>query len=391
MTNDPNISDGNDLYREIILANNRTFPVMYWDVWISILLSTQFAGDWDAMLAHFREQAKTSSWQQDHAEGMVNHLRLLRHAFEEDGLSTDDLLKDAAPEFLKKQKVKAKRKLLEFSFKEQEKSKWMINTPRRQRNSRAMRGYWKKFPVSPLIFAADLTAIFTTGKYYLERESFKLESKLSGFLNKKEARLDIPDQLALYRAFLTVVVENMNGVDDSYGVIGDLYGNVFETYYQLDHAKINMPREIYFQDLLELLIWEDYALTYQSQPDFFASLSESEALLVEKILRQQWQELDDLELDYQSQEALTMLGTLYAEQAMFDRFIPIAKEMGSNAWNRITALAGAAEKHKQYDLALGVYEACMVSGRHEDYLRKEYEKLKERIQKTPKKSKKSLS
>lgn len=387
MKNDPNISDGNDLYREIVLPDTHGFSATYWDLWVSILLSAQFGGDWESMLNHFREQTRMPSWQRDHTEGVVNHLLHLRRTLEKAGLSTDDLLRDISLDFLKRQKAKAKRKLLEFSFKEQEKSRWMIETPRRQRNSRALRGYWKKFSVSPLLFASDLAAIFKTGKYYLEKESFKLESKLSNFLTKKESHLDVPSQLALYRAFLTVVLENINDVDDSYGVIGDLYESVFETYYQLDRDQIDLPREIYFQDLLELLIWEDYALTYHNQPDFFASLSKSEALLVEAILRQQRQELADLGLDYQSQEALTMLGLLYAQQAMFDRFIPIAKEMSTNAWKRITILAGAAEKRKRYDLALGVYETCLGPGRHQDYLRKEYEQLKERIEKLPKKKK----
>lgn len=387
MTKDSNQLDGNDLYREIILPDKSIFSATYWDLWISILLSVYFGGDWESMLSHFRDQTRTPSWQRDHAEGMVNHLFHLRRMLEKAGLSTDDLLKSANPDFLKKQKAKAKRKLLEFSFKEQERSRWMIETPRRQRNSRALRGYWKRFPISPLLFAAELAAIFKTGKYYLEKESFKLESKLSNFLTKKEAHLDVPSQLALYRAFLTVVLENINDVDDSYGVIGDLYESAFETYYQLDRDQINMPREIYFQDLLELLIWEDYALTYRNQPDFFASLPKLEALLVEAILRQQWQELADLGLGYQSQEALTMLGLLYARQFTFDQFIPMATAMGSDEWKRITILAGAAEKRKRYDLALGVYEACLRVGRHEDYLRKEYEQLKKRIEKLPKKKK----
>ena len=138
--------------------------------------------------------------------------------------------------------------------------------------------------------------------------------------------------------------------------------------------------------MLELLTWEDYAFTYRNQSNFFASLSKSEVPLVEAVLRQQWQELGDLGLGYQSQKALTMLGLLYAQQTMFDQFIPIAKAMGTSAWQRITVLAGVAEKHKQYDLALGVFEACLRPGMHEDHLRKEYEKLKERIQKLPGKS-----
>ncbi|MEW6405044.1 MAG: hypothetical protein AB1649_24880 [Chloroflexota bacterium] len=391
MKNKTVMPDGNELYREVILPNAHVFSITYWGLWIAILLSSQFGGDWDAMLDYFREHTQALSWQRDQAEGIVNHLLLFRQALEHAGLLPDALLTNADPDFLKKQKAKAKRKLLEFGFKEHEKSAWMIETPRRQRKLRALRGHWRKFPVSPLTFASDLAAIFKTGKYYLEEESFKLERKLSGFLDKKVAHLHAPGQLALYRSFLTVVIENMDGVDDSYGVIGDLYESVFETYSRLDRTQINLPTEIYFLDLLELLVWEDYAFTDNSLPGFFSSLSKSEAILAESILRQQWQELGDLGLGYQSQEALTMLGLLYAQQTIFDQFIPIAEEMGTSAWTRITLLSGAAEKHKRYDLALGVYEACLRPGMHEDYLRKEYEKLKERIQNLPKKNKKPHS
>lgn len=377
--------EGNDLYRKIALSKNRMFTVTYWDLWLLILQDTHFAGDWAAMLDHFRAQA--SSWGRDKAEGIVNHAQCLKQTLEKADINPYDLIRGEAAGFLKKQRTVAKHKLLEFKFKEYEASGWMIKTPRRVRAARAMRGYWKKFPVSPLTFAPDIAAIFKTGKYYLESQSFKLEGKLSRFVDKAEVRLDVPDQLALYRAFLTVVLENINEVDDSYGVIGDLYESVFEGYCNLDRAEINLPLEIYFQDLLELLIWEDYGFTYDSLPKFFSSLSKPEVPIVESILRKQWQELDALRLDYQSQEALTMLGMLYAGQFMFDQFIPIAAVMGTSEWKRITILAGAAEKRKRYDLALGVYETCLRPGRHEGYLRKEYEQLKERIEKLPKKKK----
>jgi len=379
-TDRPTLPVGNDLYREIVLLDTSVFPVTYWHLWMALLLNTQFAGDWDALLAHFRQETRATSWHRDQAEGAANHLILLCQSLEQAGLTPGSLFEDAEPDFLKKQKAKAKRKLLEFSFKEDEKSRWMIETPRWQCETRAMRGYWKHFPVSPLIFASELANIFLTGRYYLEEESFKLERKLSNFLNKKEARLDIPGQLGLYRAFLTVVIEKMNGVDDSFGVIGDLYENVFEGYVQLDRTEINLPPQIYFQDLIELMVWEDYAFTNHSRPDFFARLSQSEVPIVEKVLRQQWVELGELGLEYQSQEALTMLGLLYAQQAMFDHFIPVAKSMGTSAWQRITLLARAAEKHREYELALGVYEACLGPGMQEKHLLDEYAKLKNRIE-----------
>lgn len=378
----PQNQAGNDLYREIILPNMVVpFRVTYWDLWLTIILITQFGGDWESMIDDTRKQAKSDLWKRDRGEGLLNHLRNLRRLLENAGLSPQDILKDAAPSFLKKQKPRARRKVIDLEFKEQDESIWMIETPRKQCKERALRGYWEGFPVSPLEFATDLAAIFKTGQYYLEKQTFKLERQLSAFLDKHEGRLDLPGQLALYRAFLTVLLENIDGVDDSYGIIGDLYENVFKCYYQLDRSLFGMPVENFFQDLLELLIWEDYGFTYQNQPDFFARLSGPEVPIVEAILRQEWQELGKLELDYQSEHALTMLGLLYAQQKMFEAFVPVAQAMGTLRWERITLLAEVAEKHQQHDLALTVFETCLKRpGIHEDYLRKEYEKLKRRIQ-----------
>ena len=378
----PQNQAGNDLYREIILPNTIVpFRVTYWDLWLTIILITQFSGDWESMIEDTRQQAKSDLWKRDRGEGLLNHLRNLRRSLENAGLSPEDILKDATPAFLKKQKPRARRKVIDMEFKEQDESYWMIETPRKQCEERALRGYWESFSVSPLHFATDLTAICESGPYYLEKQTFKLERKLSAFLDKHEARLDLTGQLALYRAFLTVLLENMDGVDDSYGVVGDLYENVFNGYYQLDRSLFGLPAEIFFQDLLELLVWEDHGFTYLKQPDFFARLSGPEVPIVEAILHQEWQELGKLELDYQSEKALTMLGLLYAQQKMFEAFVPIAQAMGTQHWQRITLLAEVAEKQQHHDLALEVYETCLKQpGMHEDYLRKEYEKLKRRIQ-----------
>ena len=140
-----------------------------------------------------------------------------------------------------------------------------------------------------------------------------------------------------------------------------------------------MPLEILLQDLVELMIWEDYAFTDTGKPIFFAELATHEVPLVESILREQWDELRDLELDYRAEEALTMLGMLYREQLMFDQFVPMAKAMGTRAWQRITTMSERAEEHDRHDLALAVYEACLGPGLHEEFLRKKYRELKKRL------------
>jgi len=371
---------GNDLYQEI-LPSGTTEPlkVTYWDLWMTLVLAREFEGDWDRMYEHFRAEKARHPFRRDRAEEILNHLRLFRQALDQAGLGANSILAEATPDFLRKQHLKARRKVFEMDFYDRERSPWMVHTPRREREARAMRGYWDHFPVSPQTDAGALERQYKPSGWYTENQSFGLERKLSTFLEKREDRVSLAELFALYRAFLTVVAEKMDMVDDSYGVAGTLYEQVFEGYVQLDRAALDMPLEIMLQDLIELIVWEDHGGTETGKPIFFAGLAPHEVPLVESILQAQWNELRDLELDYQAEEALTMLGMLYQHQLMFDRFVPTARAMGTRAWKRITAMSEAAEKHGRYDLALAVYEACLGPGLHEDFLRKKYQELKSRL------------
>ncbi|MDI6791992.1 MAG: hypothetical protein QME81_03875 [bacterium] len=374
------IKYGNDLFRKIRYPNsNNTFKVTYWDLWIAIILVDKFDDDWDEMTDYLRCKTKEEHYLRDEGEALLNHIRLLRQTLSDVGLSIGDILVEIDINFLKKQATKAKRKILEMSFQPKEKSAWMINTPRRLLEARAMRGHWKCFPVNPQSYAGSLESLYKSSGFHSEDQSFALEKKLGDFINKHETRASHHNILALYRAFLTVLIEKMDMVDDSFGVIGDVYEEVFEKYFRLDRTKLDMSLSDFFLDLIELLIWEDYGGTDRYKPDFFAGLSSSEIPLVESILQEQRDELIKAELQYQAENALTMLGMLYVQHQLFNKFVPIAKAMGTREWKRITTMAEMAEKHQKYDLALAVYEACLGPGFHQDFLGKEYEELKSRL------------
>ncbi len=378
-----NIRYGNDLYQEILPPRaKKSLKITYWDLWIADVLVNEFDGDWDELCDHLRVQKGGYSFQRHKAEALVNHLRLLRQTLDRVGLTAEDILSESDPDLLKKQRRKAKRKVLKMEYQDHEKSPWMIRTPRKQRQARAMRGYWKHFPISPQEYAGDLESRYKTSGWYSEDQSFGLERKLSAFLEKREDGASLPQLFALYRAFVTVVVAKMGVVDDSYGVIGELCQQVFEGYVQLDRAALDMPLEILLQDLIELMIWEDYVFTDTGKPIFFAGAAAHEVPLVESILREQWKELADLELDYQAEKALTMLGMLYREQLIFDQFVPMAQVMGTRAWRRITTMSETAEEHGRYDLAVAVYKACLGPGAHEKFLRKKYQELESRLAST---------
>src|SRR5215471_20974874 len=78
-------------------------------------------------------------------------------------------------------------------------------------------------------------------------------------------------------------------------------------------------------------------------------------------------------LDYQYEEALTLLGQIVAEQQRFEQFETLARDMGTRQWKRIIVLADRAVKQRKRPLAVAVFEAALSPGMHEGFLRQKYE------------------
>ena len=129
--------------------------------------------------------------------------------------------------------------------------------------------------------------------------------------------------------------------------------------------------------MLDFLIWEDYGLTNDGIEGYFRGLSEGQADLCVRHLRHEVPALLDDDLEYQSEEALTFLGQVIAEQERFDEFEAVARQMGSRAWKRIIRLADVAMKRQKKALAIKVFEAALTKGDHLDFLTKKFEKLKQ--------------
>src|SRR4029077_10269284 len=97
---------------------------------------------------------------------------------------------------------------------------------------------------------------------------------------------------------------------------------------------------------------------------YFRGLSERQADLCVEHLRHEVTALLEDDLDYQSEEALTFLGQVVAEQERFDEFEDLARQMGSRAWRRIIRLADRAMKRGKKQLAIMVFEASLTEGDH---------------------------
>jgi hypothetical protein len=302
------IKYGNDFFRKITSANTqKNFNATYWDLWIAMILVNQFDNNIDKLIDGLRLKAKNTSLLRYKFEGLLNHIRLLQQTLSENGLCFADILGEIDDDFIRSKKNKVKVKILEMGYQSHEESKWMINTPRKIRGDQAMRGHWPLFPVNPEKYADLLENLYKTSGMYTRSQSFTLQNKLKSFLDKYTSKLEEAELFSLYRAFLTVVLEKIEMVDDSHGVVGDLYGDVFSEYYLLDRSKLDMGSADFLLDIIELIIWEDYGLTDSHQAGFFKKLTDSEIALVTDILLKEKEELDNLELTHQARNAQKFL------------------------------------------------------------------------------------
>jgi hypothetical protein len=368
---------GNDRFRQVPLPDSQeVWDVSYWDVWFLIVLLTDYEGDWQRMIAQFRP-GHAVGFARETAEAKLSHLTHLQEMLAQAGLTPEAVLGPDAAALLKSERRRAVANVVKKSPPDREKSDWMIHTPRTTGHEYALRGRWDHFVLSPEQYAASLTALFKTKGYYSERESFALERKLAKFLKKREKKASTPELAALYRAFLTVMLEQIEMVDDSYGVIGDLYGAVFEGYVSLPREETGLSAAGFIPDILELMIWEDYGFLMTETPPFLAGLTPAEAAIAESFLRSRWSALAELDLTYQSETALTLLALLVTEQAWFEQFVPLAQVMGTQAWQRVTRMAEKAQQAGKVELAAAVYEVALTNaGVHQNYIRKKYEELK---------------
>ena len=357
-------------------ASGQTLELSYWDLWFTLVADADFEGSWERFVTHLRGQ-KNQGGSSRLAERKLSHLRelerRLRHA--EVAISAIVAQVDQLPVELRR----ARHQVLTREPREAEWSEVMRHTPRQRHYAYALRGFWPSFPVSPASYAARLASQFTTRRWFSENQSFGLARKLDTFLDEVARAIQqdsYAQAQAMLRAFLTVVIELMAVADDSFGCLGDSFRNGFAKYLAMPCVETGIDATVFYHDLLTLLIWEDYGLTYDQTEGYFAGLTPDEGELCIAYVQQQMQALQADDLDYQYEEALTLLGQIVAEQQRFERFEALARDMGTRHWKRIIVLADRAVKQRKRPLAVAVFEAALGPGMHEGFLRQKYEQLK---------------
>ena len=348
----------------------------YWDMWISVLLYHDFNNKWDNLILEIDKNK--SSYNTSHYESIMSHINNLRTALFSLDLSHIKILEDADNVFIEKQKIKARKKIIKMEFQGKDKSPWMLRMPKVIYYENALLGNWGNFPVNPEKYLKEFRMKFKKKTHYTKYQTDKLSDKLYKHIEKKSNKA-APEKLAFYRAFLTVILENIDNIDDSFGAIGMISETIYEKYLMIDWRTLPLKSDEYFKDIIQYTIWEDYGVTDGIYPKMFSVLSQVEIGIAEKILQKERINLAEQGLSYQAENALTMLGHLYAKNNLFDKFIPIADEMGAREWERVLILSKKAEDNNHYDIAMDVFNAAISQGGyHLDFIKKERNKLKKR-------------
>src|SRR4051794_1926698 len=303
-------------------ARGGPLPLTYWDLWFALVAAKDCGGDLGRLAERLAGGKTVLSLGRESAERKRNHLRDLQARLAAAGRTVGDVL-TAAGELSRTELGRARRRVLEPTEREREWSEAMRQTPRKRRYAQALRGAWPLFPVSPEPYATQIGSQFKTTGVYSENASFGVARKLDRFLDRADKLLAAgrgPEAQALLRAWLTVVIELMERADDSYGCIGDSFHRGFATYLSISPARTGIEEEVFLSDLLTLLVWEDYGLTWRQTEGYVRGLTPEQGDWCVAYLRRQIEDLRAEDLTYQAEKALTLLGQVVAEQERFEQF-----------------------------------------------------------------------
>ena len=359
-------------------AHGTSLHLSYWDLWFSIVAVLMDDSDLDRLAKRIKDEKSMIRYDRKSIERKRCHIRDLNTRLLEASVIPADVIL-AAVELAKTEKQRALRKVMESIHSEQEFSEPMRNTPRKRRFDHALRGYWAGFPVSPEPYAEKVGAHFRSKGLYSKSVSMRIAGTLDGYVEKANKLLEAGKAAqahALLRGWMTIIIELIQKADDSFGSIGMSFDEGFTAYLNIDLEQTGIDDAVFFPDVLDFLIWEDYGLTDRGIEGYFRRLTEGQVDVCVEHLHREITALRDDDLEYESEEALTFSGQIVAEQERFDEFEDLAGQMGSRAWRRIVRLADAAMKRQKKPLALKVFEAALTKGSHLDFLTKKYEKLK---------------
>ena len=360
----------------------------YWDLWISIIIENKCNDKKIEMLEEFLKENKKNHHYQTPCEELLSEIASYKEKIKKHQLTPTQIIEaiaDSEPDlgFIKQQQKRAVRKILSLNYSPKDKTVAMENTPRKIKSRTAFEGtlhsFWdgEETEAMPGDYRDIFRKKFKKSGFYTKHQTFALEEKLQKNIDKLTKKANTYKLFAIYRGFLTIVIQKTGQIDDSFGNIGELAKNIFHLYIGLDRTILASPKEDFYRDILQLMIWEDYGYFYELYDSFFKEIPTNDIDIVESLLLQEKEVFQELGFEYQEESTLSFLAHLYSYHQQFDKFVKLAEELGTKRWMPIDLLVAAAVKDNK-ELALAVYEAALkdVDNYHKKSIQKKYEELK---------------
>lgn len=346
----------------------------HWDRWACVVAVADHAGDLADLEAHLVHQLRNLDGR-DATEAKLSHLADLRARLAAASLTAQEL---AGPDVGADRKLvaKARNKLAGRGIEGRAMTPAMRDTPRVRLRRRARRGHWPRFPASPERFYERFRAAVEVNDHITKNRSFAKTRSLGERLERLDGpRRQLPERLALYRAFHTAGLELADRADDSFGNVSELRDKTWRTYLTIDPADAGMDPTAWWQDLCELIVWEPYGLGHDHETLPYRKLTTADVDTVEAILLSLADEHRAVHLNWEADQALQQVAWLHAAHRRWDRYPDAARRLGSDHWRPVVALAQAALAHRRSDVAVEVFRAADRPGFHHDYLRRHCREL----------------
>ncbi|MPZ89577.1 MAG: hypothetical protein GEU81_16240 [Nitriliruptorales bacterium] len=330
----------------------------HWDLWFCLVCLIAADGDWTALEEEIIRRDRRRSVGGRTWERKRSHLLDLCARLDRADLNAADLAGDALDD--KPLRTKARRKVLDQDLAGRDHTPAMQHTPRRRLRTRAYRGHWAGFPVSPAEACDQFAAVIEDST-----SSFRLAMDLDAVTTEEHDRLaGVPArQLALWRGLLTAGLEGfLHGLRDSDGAVATHLGEGLATYTELPWRDTGIDPAVYWTDLCEWCIWEDWGIRHRREKVPFRNARRDDVPVIERLLWALEAEHRSHRLDYEADEAVQLVAWLAVATRSFHRFVPLAERLRADWWTPVDAMGQAAAKAGQTDLAVAVYSTAIAGG-----------------------------
>jgi hypothetical protein len=127
---------------------------------------------------------------------------------------------------------------------------------------------------------------------------------------------------------------------------------------------------VYWRDLAELVAFDDYAHLHRAATLPWRGRRKADLPLITHSLRALAEEYVAARLPYHADQARIAVAYAYVATGSLTDYAAVARDLGSQHWLPVVALAESALRRGRADIAAAVFDAADQPGAHHDHLRR---------------------